>query len=609
MPENPAPEDQPKPAEVGADEVKPAIAEGLSNSVDPSASLEAEQQIAVAEAEGMVAPAQEGMVAPVQEEAMPVKPTEEAVASAKPAEEAVVPAKSAQSSQGDFLEETILPSTVENHDLKPGASVTWGELSFTVGNAALGGWYMAQPSGLAKQADTALLVKPGLDGNLLAGLGNHRLLPRVVYAGPEGVAVAMVEGQAVGRQLSLREALEVIQPLAQLLYFLELKGLTLVDIEPRSLLQTQQGLRLIPPPRLARIGDRTQPIWREGYTPPEVLAESTARSKTGVYLVGALFYELLTGTALPVEGASDLLLMGIPLAGVPQTLSQMLDSLDERATPGQAMALLKGLALPPEPVFEIGAFTSVGLNSTRHFNEDAYSYRFERIKTQWNSTLLLRACVSDGMGGMASGEVASQAAVETFVSGVPPHPLDDPQAQAEWAIRLVWDANTEVIESLAGKDGGCTISSVMFVGARFALAHVGDTRAYLWNSQGLKQLSRDHSLVAMLVSSGMITPEEAQHHPDRNKVLRSLGNVRQPQEDYVDSLKATMGTPTMVLNPGEILLLVSDGVWGEVEDKRMAEIIAASSAEPQKIAEALVQAAIDSGAPDNATALLIRRRS
>jgi protein phosphatase len=112
-----------------------------------------------------------------------------------------------------------------------------------------------------------------------------------------------------------------------------------------------------------------------------------------------------------------------------------------------------------------------------------------------------------------------------------------------------------------------------------------------------------------MIASGMITAEEAQHHPDRNKVLRSLGNLRQPQDNYVDTLEATMGSPSTALNLGEILLLVSDGVWGEVDDKDIAAMVAASPDNLQKIAEALVQAAIDAGAPDNATALLIKRRA
>lgn len=537
--------------------------------------------------------------------------------------------------QESFLEETPLPLTVENSDLAPGTLLTWGNLTFAVGEPYLAGWYRAtqdspryghqpDPDGATTRygrqpgpdgattryghqpgpdGATTALLNPGLDGTLLAEVGGHRLLPKLLYAGPEGVAVAAPEGEPVGRGLSLQEALEVLRPLAQFVYFLELKGLTLLDLEPRSLLRNEGGLRLVPPPRLARIGSRAEPLWREGYTPPEVLAEATLSAKAGVYLLGALLFELLSGTALPAEGPSDLLLMGISLAGVPQALNQLLAPVDERPTPQQALMLFKSLSAPPLPVLEVGAATSIGLNPDRPYNEDAFAYRLERVQAHANHTLLLRACVADGMGGMAAGERASQAAVETFVAPAPPYPLDDPQAQADWAVRLVWEANAAVLQALGGRDGGCTISAVLLVGARYALAHVGDTRAYSWSGQGLRQISRDHSLVGALLASGMITPEEAAAHPDRNKVLRSLGSLRQPQEGYVDGLP---DAPTATLLPGEALLLVSDGVWGEVSDHRMAEILSHNPT-PQAAAEALVAAALEAGAPDNATALIVRR--
>jgi protein phosphatase len=543
------------------------------------------QEILQAEAEGMT---HADMGLPPEEEVAPA------------AMEPPTPPPAAP--EGEFLEETILPSTVENHELRPGSTHTWGSLTFTAGSAYLGGWITAS------QRETRLLVKPRQEGSLLAGLGNHRLLPRLVYTGPEGVALEASEGDPIGQPLSLSQALEVVQPLAQLVYFLELKGLALVDLEPRALLRTPQGLGLLPPPRLARLGERAGLIWREGYTPPEILAEAAVNAKTGVYLLGALLFELLSGTALPAEGPSPLLLSGIPLAGVPQVLNQLLASVKERPTPQQAIALLKGLSRSPDPVLELGAATSVGLNPTRPVNEDSYSYRIERFQSHGNPTLWLRACVSDGMGGMAAGEVASQAAVEAFVAGSPPHPLDDPKAQADWAIRLVWDSNQAALDALAGRDGGCTLTGVLLVGTRYALAHVGDCRAYRWIRGSLEQLSQDHSLVASLVASGMITPEEAQHHPDRNQVLRSLGNLRQPQPDYVISLETTLGTPAAHLEAGETLLLVSDGVWGEVSDPQIAAILTRTSS-PQAAAEALVQAALDAGAPDNATALVIVRRA
>ncbi|GIW25141.1 protein phosphatase 2C domain-containing protein [Meiothermus sp.] len=505
--------------------------------------------------------------------------------------------------QDEFLEETVLPSTAENAALEPGSTYTWGSHTFRVESPFWGGWMTAW------QGEQKLLVRPQFQDSLLAGLDNHRLLPRLIYTGPEGTAIEAVDGEPVGRKLSLPATLGVVQPLAQLVYFLERKGLALVDLEPQALRQTPLGPRLALPPRLARLGERPPKVWRQGYTPPEVLAEAPVSSKAGVYLLGALWFELLTGTALPVEGPSELLLSSIPLPGVPQALAQMLALPEERATPKQALALLKKLSHPREVavVLEFGEATSVGLNPSRHYNQDAYAYRLERVQSEFGRTLLLRACVSDGMGGMAAGERASQAAVETFIAGNLPHPLDDPQAQSDWGVRLVWAANQAVLEALAGLDGGCTLSGVILWGARYTVAHVGDTRIYLWRAGQLQQITRDHSLVAALVASQMITREEAMHHPDRNQVLRSLGNLRQPQEGYVETLEATTGQVAGTLEPGEALVLLSDGVWGEVGEAQMAEILS-RSASSQAAAEALVQRALEAGAPDNATALIIRRQ-
>ncbi len=528
-------------------------------------------------------------------------PPEEEVAS--PAVEAAIKPPEAASEQ-EFLEETILPSTVENYELKPGSTHTWGPLTFQTKNAYLGGWMTAT------QGEKPLLVRPKQDSRLLAGLDHHRLLPRLVYAGPEGTVLEGLEGEPIGRPLPLPVALEVVQPLAQLVYFLEHKGLALLDLEPQALRQTDQGPRLALPPWLARLGEPPPRVWRQGYTPPEVLAEAQLSSKTGVYLLGALLFELLTGTALPVEGPSELLLAGIPLAGVPQALAQMLAPPEERATPKQALALLKKLTRPGEVevVLELGEATSVGLNPSRFYNQDAYSYRLERVQSEFGRTLLLRACVADGMGGMAAGERASQAAVETFIGGNLPHPLDHPQAQSDWGVRLVWASNQAVLEALAGQDGGCTLSGVILWGARYTVAHVGDTRIYLWREGQLRQLTRDHSLVAALVASQMITSEEAMHHPDRNQVLRSLGNLRQPQDGYVETLEATTGQVAATLQVGEALLLLSDGVWGEVTEARMAEILS-QPASSQAKAEALVQGALEAGAPDNVAAIIIWRKA
>src|SRR5207237_4537913 len=105
-------------------------------------------------------------------------------------------------------------------------------------------------------------------------------------------------------------------------------------------------------------------------------------------------------------------------------------------------------------------------------------------------------------------------------------------------------------------------------------AHVGDTRAYLLRDGQIVQLTRDHSLVAAMVASGMLTAAEARGHPASSQVLRSLGGQRQLPDDYIDDLSAAHGSTTLDLRPDDYLLLCSDGVWGTLEDSDLARIVA-----------------------------------
>ncbi len=275
---------------------------------------------------------------------------------------------------------------------------------------------------------------------------------------------------------------------------------------------------------------------------------------------------------------------------MPQLLAGMLAPAPVRTRPQELLTALARLNAAPLPAYRVAARTTVGLNPDRPANEDAYGFRQYQLESDAEETLVLRACVSDGMGGMAAGEVASRAAVQAFLNSTQP----DLPGQ-------VWDANAAVLAAMDGRDGGCTISGVEIRGHELQLGHVGDTRAYLRDGGEVRQLSQDHSFVAAMVASGQMTPEEAQVSPERNKVLRSLGSLRQPQPDYVQTLAAPLALPV-----GSRVLLVSDGVWGEVQPATLTELLL-SEADPQALVDRLIQLSLDAGAPDNATALVIER--
>ena len=504
-----------------------------------------------------------------------------------------------------FLEEAFYPSTLSEKTLEQGAEYTWGGVTFTIEAALPRSWYRAR-----EETGEPILVRAQPRQEVWNRLPKHPLLPRVLYNGPEGFAVAYAEGDVVETPVGLEHALTYTLALAQLVRFFEVQGQAVLYLDPDGLLLTEAGLCLRYPPHLTPLGDPLPNFYREGYTAPEVQAGAAATGKEGVYALAALSLQLLTGRAPPPEGPSLLMLKDVKVPGLPQLLFAALGGVSGRTEPEafvRAVKALKEQHGAERPVFQIGAATSVGLNADRPVNEDGYGYVYDVLESYGGLSRMLRACVADGMGGEAAGERASRAAVETFCRDTPSRPLDTAQAQAEWTLHLAWRANEAVLEVLSGQDGGCTLTGVVVIGNRLSLAHVGDTRAYLASGQGLAPLTKDHSLVNALLANGMITAEEAQTSPDRNKILRSLGSVRRVQAGYIDGLEPVRHAQTVALAAGDAIILVSDGVWGEVDDARIRTLAEDHTDDPQALAEALVDEALQAGAPDNATALVVRR--
>lgn len=230
---------------------------------------------------------------------------------------------------------------------------------------------------------------------------------------------------------------------------------------------------------------------------------------------------------------------------------------------------------------DYGAQTFTGV---RHrTNEDAYGTASSR--GVW--------VVADGMGGHAAGEVASKVTRDKVVAEAKRGTdLVDSIAAAHAAVLQA------AAEVQARKGMGSTVVAAQIERRTGAarIAWVGDSRAYLWRGGELRRLTRDHSLVQMLVQQGEITPAEAETHPDRNVLVRCLG-FDQPQIDQA----------RMRLEPGDLLLLCTDGLTTEVNDARLAEIIAAATT-PQACADALIRAVEEKRGGDDATAVVIRYR-
>ncbi len=449
----------------------------------------------------------------------------------------------------------------------------------------------------------------------------HPRLPSILYAGEDGVALDEVKGDPVSRGLPLHEAVSLLNGVALLLRFLSVKGLAVTDIDLSGLVRTADGVRLQYLPTLARMDQPAQVTFGDG-TPLEGSATESATEATSMFLWGAMLFALVTGENLPAEGLDRQILSQMKTPGLPQLLNAAMR--DRSACPDlrALREICQAFQRPPSPKYQIGAASTIGLNPSRLCNEDSYGldhHAWEYHDQPWQC---LRACVADGMGGEAAGEIASQAAVNAFCQHMAPDRLERPDVQVQWTRELGWEANKAVRKAVGDAGGGCTLTGIVVVNDRLALAHVGDSRAYLHSARkGLELLSRDHSLVRALLDSGNMSEDEAATSSLINQVTRALG---QPMpEDYVDTLAhlvdakgQSIREAHLTLEIGDRVLLMSDGIWGvweyrdSVITEELTKIIDAADAagpDPQALADALIQCALDAGADDNATVVVVAR--
>ena len=203
--------------------------------------------------------------------------------------------------------------------------------------------------------------------------------------------------------------------------------------------------------------------------------------------------------------------------------------------------------------------------------------------------------VADGMGGANAGEVASQLAVARILENVR---ALGPDAGPVDLRHVIEDANRVVHEeSLAHPERhgmGTTCTVVLLIDRHAIVAHVGDSRAYLVRGSTIRQLTRDHSLVAQLVELRHLTPEQARVDPRRNVVTRSLGVGAQLEVDTV----------SIPLESGDTLLVSTDGLHGLIEDDELAAH--AGAADLDQAVRSLVELARTRGGPDNITVALGR---
>jgi len=195
--------------------------------------------------------------------------------------------------------------------------------------------------------------------------------------------------------------------------------------------------------------------------------------------------------------------------------------------------------------------------------------------------------VADGMGGHASGDVASRIVKETLLGPALKMPLKAAVRRAHEEVAQAAADNT------AHANMGSTVVAARIEDRHAEVAWVGDSRAYLWRSQVLRQISRDHSYLEVLREQENLSETQLRGHPNKNLVTQTLG-IGTPE-------------PSVIIEPlrkGDWLLLCSDGLNDELEDGEIAQILR-SNAAPDAAADALIAAALARGGRDNVSAVLV----
>jgi PPM family protein phosphatase len=200
--------------------------------------------------------------------------------------------------------------------------------------------------------------------------------------------------------------------------------------------------------------------------------------------------------------------------------------------------------------------------------------------------------VADGMGGHRAGEVASRVAIEELLANAPKRVDAKALARAVKAANLAVIASAEKSRTRTGM--GTTLTAAMVDGTHIAIAHVGDSRAYLLHAGRLRRLTEDHSMVADLVRQGSITEEDARFHPQRSVITRALGSDPNMVADVYEVDAAA----------GDRLLLCTDGLTGMLPDDYIADILLGER-DPNAAAASLVEAANRAGGYDNITAIVV----
>jgi serine/threonine protein phosphatase PrpC len=258
-----------------------------------------------------------------------------------------------------------------------------------------------------------------------------------------------------------------------------------------------------------------------------------------------------------------------------------------------------GGALPDEPLRTLPRVKFVARSEIGHARENNED-KFDFYEPDEEPLLAARGSVylvCDGMGGHNAGQIASELAAKQFLHAYY-HLGGTAQEAARHAILQAHHYIAEMASKIPSRYGmGTTLTALILKQDEGILAHVGDSRCYRLREGVFEQLSRDHTLVASLVEQGIIPPEQARYHPQRNVIRQAVG-VADPSEPLEPDIE------TFALQAGDLYLLCSDGLTDMVDDAEIEAIVREEP--PTRAAWRLVDRALANGGRDNITVVLVQ---
>ena len=454
---------------------------------------------------------------------------------------------------------------------------------------------------------------------------SNRFIPNVIEEIPQIQCLVLDQAiektlQQVLKRREPHQTLSILLQVGKIVHTLHAQGTILCFLEPTKIgLSHDLSPVFLAPMVTAKKGEHCTHSFLGNTFAPETLEGGIMGPSTDAYSLAVMILEALTGFSLPEDPVERGQILAMDKPYLVSLLAQSL-----KTNPMERYTDLRGLLERLEIFLEwmqtkkvewdIAVESNIGRSPSRKTNQDSAGSLLLQNNFDSLPVEIAFFCVADGMGGGIKGEMASKIAVHRAQA----HVLENRMLLGN-GREVVTNLKTAVLKAQEGilqaqqgmgifREGQMctTFSGILVSGTRFGLAHVGDSRVYLYSHDQLHALTRDHSLVQQMVEDGEITREEARRHPQKNLVTQILGNEG-ISEYSIDDLSVTQDIELMELPEEGTFLLCSDGVWEAFPEQEIA-VLLKRNASAKSLAKDLVEKAVKEDGSDNATAVVARFR-